>query len=392
MCGVGTSEWGASARSFIRKSGRRCRGRKLEGELSMRTIATIMAGIALAGTIGHRAADAAETVTVGFAIPFTVTDGPMFAVAEHLGYFADENIDPEYIFLTGAAQLIPQVASKQITIGQPLPDPMMAAISRGQELPVAYFFNALPMNTIQLGVLETSDIQTLEDFEERSIGVGALTWGTIPGLRAMLRSQGIEPGEDSDIVPVGILGSGFQALRNGTVDGLNYNNTWLDILEMSGTPLRRISLPGTYENMINNAFIAHNDTLEENPELLAGFGRAYAKALTVCEMDPAFCVETFWNLFPEQRPAEGDDAENLAQAVNLLEQRLALITPANPGGTGSWGRFDHAAINEYVNFMYENGEFESTNIPVETIFSNALADAFIAFDPAEIMADIEAGR
>lgn len=358
----------------------------------MRPISAILAGIALAGAVDQRAAEAAETVTVGFAIPFTVTDGPMFAVAEELGYFAEENIDPEFIFLTGAAQVIPQVASGQITIGQPLPDPMMAAISGGQELPVAYFFNALPMNTIQLGVLEESDIQSLEDFEGKSIGVGALTWGTIPGLRAMLRSSGLEPGVESDIVPVGILGSGFQALRNGTVDGLNYNNSWLDILEMSGTPLRRISLPGTYENMINNAFIAHRDTLAENPELLAGFGRAYAKALSVCDMEPAFCVETFWHLFPEQRPAEGDEAENLAQAVDLLERRFALITPATIGGAGSWGRFDHAAIEDYVDFMYENGEFASTDVPVETLFSNALADAFIAFDPAEIEADIEAAR
>ena len=357
----------------------------------MRPVTIIAAGLALSAAIDQRA-EAAETVTVGFAIPFTVTDGPMFAVAEELGYFAEENIDPEFVFLTGAAQVIPQVASKQITIGQPLPDPMMAAIADGQDLPVAYFFNALPMNTIQLGVLADSDIETLEDFDGRSVGVGALTWGTIPGLRAMLRANGLEPGADADIVPVGILGSGFQALRNGTVDGLNYNNTWLDLLEASGTPLRRIALPDTYENMINNAFIAHRDTLEENPELLAGFGRAYAKALTVCDMEPAFCVETFWRLFPEQKPAEGDAAENLANAVDLLERRFALITPADPGGTGSWGRFDHAAIDEYVEFMHANGEFATTDVPVETLFSNALADEFVAFDPEAIEADIEAAR
>ena len=358
----------------------------------MKSMTTILAGLALAGALGQRPAEAAESVTVGFAIPFTVTDGPMFAVAEELGYFAAENIDPEFIFLTGAAQVIPQVASKQITIGQPLPDPMMAAISGGQDLPVAYFFNALPMNTIQLGVLADSDIETLEDFEGKSVGVGALTWGTIPGLRAMLRASGLEPGAQTDIVPVGILGSGFQALRNGTVDGLNYNNTWLDLLEASGTPLRRIELPATYENMINNAFIAHRDTLEENPELLAGFGRAYAKALTVCDMDPAFCVETFWRLFPEQRPTEGDAAENLASAVDLLERRFALITPAEAGGAGAWGRFDHGAINEYVEFMHANGEFATTDVPVETIFSNALAEDFVAFDPVEIEADIDAAR
>lgn len=358
----------------------------------MRIATAIAAGVLVAGSADRGHAQATEIVTVGFAIPFTVTDGPMFAVAEELGYFAEEGIEAEFVFLTGAAQLIPQVASKQITIGQPLPDPLMAAIADGQDLPVAYFYNALPSNTIQLGVLEDSELETLADFDGGSVGVGALTWGTIPGLRAMLRSVGLEPGADTSIVPVGILGSGFQALRNDTVDGLNYNNSWLDILEASGTPLRRIELPEVYENMVNNAFIAHRDTLADSPELLAGFGRAYAKATTACDIDPAFCVETFWNLYPEQKPTEGDYADNLAGAVDLLDRRLALITPVEPGGAGSWGRFDHAAIGEYVDFMHESGEFTTTDVPVETVFSNALADEFVAFDRADVAADIDAAR
>jgi NitT/TauT family transport system substrate-binding protein len=176
------------------------------------------------------------------------------------------------------------------------------------------------------------------------------------------------------------------------VDALNYNNTWIDLLEMSGTPARRIELPDVYEKMINNAYVTHRDTLAEKPEVLAGFGRALAKATLVCHLDPALCVETFWRLYPESVPAEGTREENLARAVELLERRLALVVPAEIGGAGSWGRFDHEAIGNYVTFMHEAGEFARGDLPVEAIFSNDLADAFVAFDEADVRADIAARR
>jgi NitT/TauT family transport system substrate-binding protein len=347
-----------------------------------------MALFAAAGT-----AHAADAVTVGLGIPLTVDSGGVYALGKELGFFAEENLDVKTIVFQGAGALLPQVAAKKVTIGLPLPEPVLASYETGKTpLPVRYFYNAIPANEIELAVLADGPIKTIADLKGKKIGVGALTWGTIPSTRALLRQEGLTPGKDVDIVAVGILGPGFLALKEGRVDALNYNSLWHTMLEFTGVKIRRLEYPATFRNMNSNGFIAHEDTLRDNPDLLARYGRAYTKSMVACDANPKLCVEAFWRMQPESKPRTDDAALQLEQAIALTKLRMKKALQTPDGKPRVPGQFDLDTIQKFVVAMNKAGEFNTDQIPVKTIFSNALVPEFTKFDAAAVRARAQAAQ
>lgn len=323
---------------------------------------------------------AADQVKVGLAIPPTVTDGGVQAIAEELGLFREENLEVEYVVLAGAGALLPQLLQRNITIALPLPETLLSAHKAGEPpLPVSYFYNAGPWNTLEIAVKANSDIRTLADLRGKSIGVGALTWGTIPQTRALLRSAGLTPGRDVQIVAVGVLGAGFHALREDRVQALNFNSTWVDLLEQEGVPARRLTYPPIFRQMVVNGYIAHRSTLDENPGLLKRFGRAWTEALIVCDVNPRACVEAFWRKNPSARP-QGDSQTALAANIRLLQRWSEPILRDENGKARVPGAYDLDIIRAYVGEMHRYGEFSSQDIPLGAYFSNALVPDFSQFD------------
>ncbi|WP_233837855.1 ABC transporter substrate-binding protein [Paraburkholderia sp. ZP32-5] len=323
---------------------------------------------------------AVDSVTVALAIPPTVTDGGIWTIGNELGIWKKENLEVKTLTFEGAGALVPQVAAGHATIGLPVVDPILAAYAAGRgDLPVRYFYNATPTYTMEFAVPSNSPIRTLADLKNRKIGVGALTWGTIPSTRAVLKEASLAKG-DYAIVPVGVLGSGFHALNTGQIDALNYNSSWHDMLELSGTPLRRIEYPAPFGQMAGNGFIANTQALQSNPDLFARFGRAYTEAQVACSANLQLCVESFWRQHPEARPTNGDAAGNLKNAEELVRRRLARVTLTADGKPRTPGEFDLAIIRQYVSRMANDGEFASANVPIDTLFTNQLVPQFNRFD------------
>jgi NitT/TauT family transport system substrate-binding protein len=329
----------------------------------------------------------AEHITIGLAIPQGVTDGGGMAAAAELGLFKAEGLEPEFIVFQGAGALLPQIATKQITIGLPLTEPVLASYQPGNApLPVVFFYNASPYNGMELAVLADGPVHSIADLKGKAIGVGAMTWGTLPQTRSLLRNNGLHPGSDVDIVAVGILGAGFNALRTGRVAALNYNENWIDMLEEQGTKVRRLPFPPAYRRMISNAFVAHQDTLKKDPDLLARFGRVVTEAGFICQANPRFCVDAFWRAHPEAKPKEGDPAQNLADAVATVAKSSEKFLDDDNGHERHFGEFDLGIIRDYVKAMQQSGEFATSDIPLDQLFSNALVPEFVKFDRAALIA------
>ncbi|MFJ1299011.1 ABC transporter substrate-binding protein [Pseudomonadota bacterium AL_CKDN230030165-1A_HGKHYDSX7] len=336
------------------------------------------------------AAHAADEFTVALAIPPAVHDGAPYAAAEALGFFKEENLDVKTIVFQGAGALLPQVANKRVTVGYPTSEPVISSTFGGKDpLPLKYFYNGVPATTMEFAVLADGPIKTLADLKGKKIGVGALTWGTIPGGRAALRTAGLTPGKDVDFVAVGALAAGFQALRNHQVDALNFNSSWNDMLEMSGTQIRRVAYPAVFGETAGNGFIAHVDTLRDNPQLLERFARAYTKGQLACEANPTFCVHAFWKANPQAKP-EGDEARALQDATTLLSRRLQRVLHTPSGEARVPGQYDLAAIRAGIKAMADAGEYPSADVPVEKLFTNDLLPRINDFDANAVRAKAKA--
>jgi len=325
-------------------------------------------------------AKAVDNVTVALAIPLAVHDGAPYAAAQELGLFKQQNLAVNLVVFQGAGALLPQVASKRVTFGFPVSEPVISSYFSGKNpLPLRFFYNGTPSQTMEYAVLADSPIKTLSDLKDKNIGVGALTWGTIPNSRAALKVAGLQPGKNVQFVAVGALGSGFVALRNKRVDALNFNSSWDDILELSGTPIRRIAYPDVFQESAGNGFIAHEDTFKDNPDLIRRFGRAYTEAHYVCEINPTYCVQAFWRQNPESKPANAD-AKALADATTLLTRRLHRTLYREDGSRRTPGEYDLKVIRSSITAMAQAGEFPSADVPVDRIFSNQFVAAFNDFD------------
>ncbi|WP_171962267.1 ABC transporter substrate-binding protein [Bordetella trematum] len=346
---------------------------------------------ALALCLGLSAPAAAlDEVTVALAVPLAVHDGGPYAAAETLGYFKAENLAVKTLVFQGAGALLPQVANRRVTVGYPTSEPVIASHFSGKDpLPLRYFYNGVPTNTMEFAVLADGPLRELSDLRHRKVGVGALTWGTIPGGRAALRSAGLQPGKDVEFVAVGALAAGFQALRAGQVDALNFNSSWNDMLELGGTPIRRLSYPPVFAETAGNGFIAHQDTLREQPDLLVRFARAYTKGQIACEANPGFCVEAFWRANPQSKPP-GEAAAERDKAATLLSRRLARVLHRPEGSPRIPGQYDLAAIRSSIQAMVQAGEYPSADLPLETLFSNELIARINDFDAEAVRTQAKA--
>jgi NitT/TauT family transport system substrate-binding protein len=350
--------------------------------------AAVFTSLMLAATPSH----ALDEVTVALAVPAAVHDGAPYAAAEEMGLFKEANLSVKTIVFQGAGALLPQVASKRVTFGYPTAEPVISSYFSGKDaLPLRYFYNGVPANTMEFAVLADSPIHTIADLKGKQIGVGALTWGTIPGGRAALRTAGLEPGKNVEYVAVGALGAGFQALRTHRIDALNFNSSWDDLLELSGVKIRRIAYPPVFEETAGNGFIAHVDTLRDQPDLIRRFGRAYTQAQIVCEANPTFCVKAFWKQNPEAKPT-GDEAKNLAEAAELLSRRLKRVLHTPSGSARVPGQYDLASIQKSIDAMAKAGEYPNANVPVAKIFSNEFVPAFSDFDRAALIRRAKAAQ
>lgn len=342
--------------------------------------------LCLGSTMLPLAAHALDQVSVGLAIAPAVHDGAPYAAADALGLFKEEGLSVRLIVFQGAGALIPQVAGKRVTFGYPAAEPILNSyLNGGTPAPVRYFYNGVPGNTMEFAVLAGSPIRRLSDLKGKKIGVGALTWGTLPASRAALRIAGLTPGKDVSFVPVGALGAGFHALKSGAVDALNFNSSWDDMLELSGTPIRRIAYPASFNETAGNGFIAHRDTFVQQPGLIERFGRAYTKAQIVCEANPAFCVKAFWAAHREARPAGSSDAA-LKEAVTLLKRRLQRVLHHPDGTPREAGAYDQKAIKANLVVMQKSGELPAGEVPLDQVFSNQFVAAFSRFDAAALRA------
>lgn len=335
-------------------------------------------------TVPHTAANAqsAERVIFGTGSSISLTSAPMI-MAVGMGYFEDEGIDIEVVpFPGGSGVLIPQIENKSITVGFPTTDPLIKNREPGRDyLPLKFFYNMTRASIYEIVVLEDSDINTLEDLEGANIGVGALTWGSIPIARAMLRAEaGLAEEADYNFIAVGMGGAAYQALIDGEIDALYLFDVPHAQLEGRGVNIRRLYMPERYAGLGSNSLMAHEDTIETQGDMLGRFGRAIAKGTVACDANPEACVRVFWELYPEQKPTEGTEEEILSQAVMVLNTRLQRMLHFPEGTERNFGEFPREMWSNYVEVLYEGGELSTADIDLDSLYTNAFVEQFNDFD------------
>lgn len=352
--------------------------------MSKRAFAALMLGAAL--TVQPLVADAQEKVVVGLPGAGWSVQFAYFNFGEELGFFREEGMRLEYVGVSGSAVLLPQVAAGQVQFGYANPDLTVIALAKNEPLPVRFVMNWLRSQTFEFVTLNDSPVRSLADLKGKKMGVGALTWGNLPLSRAMLASVGLTWNRDVEVLPVGLGAAAWRRLQTGEVAALNLFVGEHGRMELAGIPIRRVPMPERFRTIFSNGMVASNQTIERNPKLVEGFGRALVKSWIACKENAEACVRAYWKIAPASRPAADKEAEQLkTDMVQVMFDRVQ-IDDFTVGGEALYGFYPEDAWTRLVAIMHQEGQITRADLDMTKLFTNGFAQAFNRFDRAAVQA------
>ena len=349
----------------------------------------ILAALAAAAAVS---AQAQTRVTVGLGTVPTLIYGVHY-LAIGKGHFKEEGLEVEYVVFDGTATLMLQVAQKRVLTAWPNPDVLILSRQPGRDpLPMKCVYNGVRTTAWEYAVLADSPVKSIADLKGRKIGVISLAMGSVPITKALLGELKMTAGTDYQLVPVGQGATAFRALTEKQVDALNLFDGQHLALEFTGTRIRRLDQPAKYVNQFSNCWVVHNDTVTERPEVVARFGRAFAKASVACQANWGECVRNFWSFFPTQKPTEGTEEEKLARGIAILRSRTDKFFTFPPGKPRNFGEYYEEDWRNFVEVLHSGGQIATRDIAVGEMYTNQFVAEFNRFDAGAVAKRAAEGR
>ena len=212
-------------------------------------------------------------------------------MADELGYFADEGVEPVFEF--GGPNVphpVQILAGGAADIGFGGLAMIADSASQGEEFVV--FGTRLQQGILGISSLAESPIYTAEELCGKKIGA---TPGDIVQLDALLVINGLEPG-CYEMVPVGWDPS---PVAEGLVDGMvNYMNSHPVVLDGMGIDNVAVSYAEMGMPMYHDLAFATKEFAENHRDALVGFTRAMVKGWEAAFADPETAMDVMYNGSP----------------------------------------------------------------------------------------------
>jgi NitT/TauT family transport system substrate-binding protein len=134
------------------------------------------------------------------------------------------------------------------------------------------------------------------------------------------------------------------------------------------------------KTLFGNGYVAHEDTIKNDPKMLIGFGRAIAEATLICQGSPEWCVRTARKHYPQIKLKDGTEDEILAKSVAVLRAILRNQIPGGQDVNMRYGAFTDVAWNALFRILHEGGELPNPTIEPSSIYTNELVNQINTFD------------
>ena len=311
---------------------------------------------------------ALEDITLVLANPSAINILPVWtAIGE--GYFAEEVLAVTVEAVNGSASVLQAVVAGQAEIGNPGGPPTLAARARGVD--VTFFYNLNPQSAFGIVVEEDNvEIQTPEDLEGRVIGVGTADGAEVTFARTVLAGSGLEEGQDYEFLVVGDGGMATAGFSRDDIDAYAAATSDAAILNARGLAVRNIT-PDAFRSYFGNGFVAMTSFIDENPDVIEGFGRAVARGSRFAS-DPGN-LDAVLEHTRSGNPQEGEDP---AFAAALIQAIIERQTPSNP--EGHFGAQEAEDWEAWQTSLLESGELAEPLPDLGAVYTNDFVEAWNA--------------
>lgn len=336
---------------------------------------------------GGAACGAQPLTDVVVGLPTTLSyNFAMFAAALELGYYEEEGLNVKFQEFQGGTIVMSQVASKKVTIGAGVADALIIANQPTKtRFPIKFFYNQTRNYNWEFVVPSDSPIHSISDLRGKKIGIGALANTHMPVTRVILKENGLTENKDYSFVPVGVGATAFRALSLHRIDAYNTftaNTAAFETLE-GGNKLRALPIGEKYQTLFQNGFFAHIDTINSNPEVLIGFGRATAKATLLCQHALEYCIESYWRLNKNSKPhtEDKDIAKRTAEAMRGVWSSYVAFPEGNARAFGS---YPEEGWQNFISILSDGGAI-STKYDPSSLYTNEFVEEINRFDRTDIL-------
>lgn len=237
-----------------------------------------------------------------------------------------------------------------------------------------------------------SDIQNVEDFKGRKIGVFSLASGGIPLMKAYLKANGVDPDNDIEMIPVGFGPQASDALNGGDVDAVMLWNSALVQLQNLGHEFRFFRHE-QWREMPDFVLATTQEYFDANRDQIINVVRGINMAIVFTRANPECAVRLQWKAYPDTKPADMDDEAALQWDLNILAGQVdaALVPAWELHGSNLWGVASAEEYGLLQDFMLSEGLLDQSIDPATFIIDDpSYWEAVNDFDPAPISEMAEA--
>ncbi|WP_316398218.1 ABC transporter substrate-binding protein [Bradyrhizobium sp. 33ap4] len=306
-----------------------------------------------------------------------------FVVAKEKGYFASEGYDVTLIAVGGSNESAIQVSAGNAEVGAASPGEALVGVQSGK-LDIRYFYGLYYSNIWSVAVLPDSPIKALGDLKGRKLGVQSMgSAGTTFG-RAFVQAAGLDPDKDISFLPIGVGAQAVTSVRQKFVDGAVYWDAALAKFKFSGLGLRELPVAENLRALPDVGLLARTQTIERNPKMLTGIGRAVAKGYDYSMANPKAAVLITWKAYPEAASKNPDSAAALEEGITVNQARLGIWNTPKIGD--KHGTLVSDDWNRLINF-FVNQKILPAPIAVDHVLTNQFIDSINNYDRTAIIND-----
>jgi len=255
--------------------------------------------------------------------PSAINSFPVF-VAIGEGYFEEEGLNVTVEAINGSGAVLQALSAGQAQFGRPGPGPVIAARSRGVD--AVFIYNVAARSNFGIVVQEDSEVQTPEDLRGKVIGTGTADGAEVGFARNVMGSADMLPGTDFELLTVGDGGPATVAFDSGAMAAYSSSTADAAILNQRGMAVRDIT-PPQFARFFGNGIATMGDTIADEPELVEGFIRAFARGHAFA-LDDAN-RETVLAHLTEGNRQEGEDPEFQSALFDAVRSKTIPVDMTN---------------------------------------------------------------
>ncbi|HYM31164.1 MAG TPA: ABC transporter substrate-binding protein [Candidatus Cybelea sp.] len=317
-----------------------------------------LAGLAAAGLLPRAGFTQAKTQTINLQLGWLAGNNQAGEIAaKHLGYFEEEKINlaiqPGGPTIDGVAI----VASGRFEIGQVSSSPSLM-LAASQKIPVTCFAVGAQRHPYAYFSLPAKPVRKPEDLVGKKVGVQATAKIL---LSALLKKHNI-PEKDVEVVVIGSEMTPILTGQTDVVSGWVSNTTTLKVL---GPERIDMMLWDTGVRLYALPYYATRDTIQRQPEMLAGFTRAAGRGWEFAYKNPektvAYLIQDYPNL------VQADEVEGTKALLRFIFNERTKAQ--------GWGTFEPAVWQEQIATYDELKQFSAGPPKLDDVITTAILDA-----------------